>query len=93
MATKNKHTAFNSSSGKDLGCCRVESLVSIDERGQMVLPKEIREKAEICPGDKLVLLLWETDEKVCCISLIKADYLDQMVKDLLSPMMKDIASK
>jgi len=25
------------------GCCRVESIVSVDERGQMVLPKEIRE--------------------------------------------------
>ena len=27
-----------------VSCCKVEALVSIDERGQMVLPKELREK-------------------------------------------------
>jgi AbrB family looped-hinge helix DNA binding protein len=36
-------------------CCRVESLISVDERGQMVLPKELREKANIRAGDKLAL--------------------------------------
>ena len=25
-------------------CCKVEAMVSVDERGQMVLPKEIRDK-------------------------------------------------
>jgi hypothetical protein len=29
-----------------IGCCKVESLISVDERGQMVLPKEIRDKAD-----------------------------------------------
>jgi antitoxin PrlF len=29
--------------GKNASCCRVESLISVDERGQMVLPKELRE--------------------------------------------------
>ncbi|MHA1431222.1 MAG: HgcAB-associated protein HgcC, partial [Candidatus Freyarchaeota archaeon] len=27
------------------GCCKVEAIISIDERGQMVLPKEVRDKA------------------------------------------------
>ena len=26
-----------------LSCCKVEAIVSVDERGQMVLPKELRE--------------------------------------------------
>ena len=47
-----------SSSGNDQPCCKVESVVSIDERGQMVLPKEIREKANIHSGDKLALVSW-----------------------------------
>ena len=29
------------------GCCNVEAVVSVDERGQMVLPKEIRDKVGI----------------------------------------------
>lgn len=75
---------------KGLGCCKIEAVVCIDERGQMVLPKEIRDKAKICSGDKLAVMNWEKDGKVCCISLIKADYFAEMAKDLLSPMMEEI---
>ena len=76
--------------GKDRGCSTVESVVGIDERGQMVLPKEIREKSKICPGDKLVVVSIEKDGKFCCLSLIKAQDFEGMVKDHLSPMMSDI---
>ena len=31
--------------GKEMNCCKVESIISVDERGQMVLPKELRDKA------------------------------------------------
>ena len=35
------------------GCnCQVDALVTIDGRGQIVLPKEVREKAYIKEGDK-----------------------------------------
>ncbi len=71
-------------------CCKVEALVSIDDRGQMVLPKELREKANIRPGDKLAVTSWEKDGKVCCISLTKAEELTEMVKAALGPVMKDI---
>ena len=46
------------------GCCKVEALVSIDERGQMVLPKEARDKANIHPGDKLAVISWGKGEEV-----------------------------
>jgi antitoxin PrlF len=72
------------------GYCKVESLVTIDERGQMVLPKEIRERADIHSGDKLAVIGWEKDGKICCISLIKADELSGMVKDMLSSLAKNI---
>ncbi len=71
-------------------CCRVESVVSVDERGQMVLPKEIREKANLQAGDKLVLIGWEKDGQICCISLVKADQLAGMVKGLLGPMLQEL---
>ena len=72
------------------GCCKVEALVSVDERGQMVLPKETRDKANIRAGDKLALISWVKDEKICCLSLIKAEDFAGMVKGLLGPVMKDI---
>ncbi len=71
-------------------CCKVEALVSVDERGQMILPKEIRDKANIRAGDKLAVTSWEKDGKICCISLIKAEELTEMVKGILGPVMKDI---
>ncbi|MFQ5797089.1 MAG: HgcAB-associated protein HgcC [Bacteroidota bacterium] len=75
---------------RGLGCCKVESVITVDDRGQMVLPKEIRETAKIRPGDKLAVIGWEKDGKVCCISLIKVEDLTEMVKDMLGPVMKGI---
>jgi antitoxin PrlF len=72
-------------------CCKVEAMTSVDERGQMVLPKEIREKANIRPGDKMAVIVWEKAGKVCCINLIKADEFTGMVKNLLSPMMEEMS--
>jgi len=71
-------------------CCKVEALVSIDDRGQMVLPKELREKANIRAGDKLAVTSWEKDGKVYCIFLTKAEELTDMVRATLRPVMKDI---
>ena len=71
-------------------CCNVEALVSVDERGQMVLPKELREKANIRAGDKLAVISHEAEGKICCISLVRAEDFAEIVKNMLSPMMKDI---
>lgn len=71
-------------------CCKVESIITIDDRGQMVLPKDTREKAGIRAGDKLALITWEKDGKVCCFSLIKAEELSGMAKTVLGPMIKEI---
>jgi antitoxin PrlF len=75
------------------GCCKVEALVSVDERGQMVLPKEARDKADIHAGDKLALISWEKGGQVCCLSLIKAESLTDMVKGMLGPLMSEIFQK
>jgi len=72
------------------GCCRVVAIVSVDERGQMVLPKELRERAGIAAGDKLAAVSCEKDGQTCCISLIKVENLSQLVKEILGPLMADI---
>jgi antitoxin PrlF len=74
----------------DMCCCKVESIVSMDDRGQMVLPKGIRDRAEIRPGDKVAVVCWEKEGRVLCISLIKVENLDDMVKDFLGPVAKEI---
>jgi antitoxin PrlF len=73
----------------EIGSCSVESIVTIDERGQMVLPKEVRERAKIKPGDKLALLSLGKDGKVCCLSLIKVEELESMVKSRLGPVINE----
>ena len=92
MPKKNKNNFCCAPSGV-VSCCKVESLISIDERGQMVLPKEIRDKAGNRAGDKLALVSWEKEGKLCCLSLIKADEFAQMVKGLLGTMMKEMVEK
>ena len=71
-------------------CCRVEALVSVDERGQMVLPKEIRKRANIRGGDKLAITSLEKEGKVCCILLTKAEELADMVRATLGPVAEEI---
>lgn len=71
-------------------CCKVEALVTIDARGQIVLPKDVRDKAGIEAGDKLAVVSFESGGKVCCISLVKSDAFADTVKGLLGPMMNEI---
>jgi len=75
---------------KPVSCCRVEAIINIDERGQMVLPKGLRNKAGIRAGDKIVVTSWEKDGKICCITLTKAALLTETVKRSLGHVIKDI---
>jgi len=71
-------------------CCRVEALVSIDERGQMILPKEVRDRANIRAGDKLAVTSLEKDGRMCCILLTRAEDLSGMVITVLGPVVKNM---
>lgn len=90
MEKKAKGISCCGTPGKAFAGCRVESLVTIDERGQMVLPKELRDRAGIKGGDKLAVIGWERDGRVCCLSLIKAEELSGMVKGVLGPLMGEL---
>ncbi|MBI0582954.1 MAG: AbrB/MazE/SpoVT family DNA-binding domain-containing protein [Methanomassiliicoccus sp.] len=81
---------------KDQACCpdeeeqhRVEAIISVDERGQTVLPKSIRERFDLRPGDKLALVTKERDGKVCCLYLFKATDLMATVKDRFGPLLEE----
>ncbi|MGD8534286.1 MAG: HgcAB-associated protein [Candidatus Aminicenantes bacterium] len=90
MVKKEKNHSCSVGIASRIGCCKVESVVSVDERGQMVLPKELRDKANIRAGDKLAIVGMEKEGKICCISLIKIDEIEGMVKNMLGPLMKEM---
>jgi len=75
---------------ENVECCKVDAIVTIDGRGQIVLPKDLREKAGVRVGDKFAVISHESGGKVCCISLVKADDFAETIKDMLGPMMKGI---
>lgn len=56
-------------------CTPLESVVSIDDRGQLVLPKEIRERWGLKGGDKLAIITSVKDGKICCVAMVKAGML------------------
>ena len=91
MGKQTKPRSCFDAAGGALSCCKVESLISVDERGQMVLPKELRDKANIRAGDKLALISWEKEGEVCCFYLIKTEQLAEQAKGFLGPMMKEMA--
>jgi antitoxin PrlF len=68
--------------------CTIEAVLSIDDRGQMVLPKDVREKAGIHTGDKLALISWEKGGSICCLALMKVENLNEMVRDVLAPVLE-----
>ena len=83
---------------KSVNCCKtdaldgfqVEAVVSVDERGQMVLPKEVREKAGIRAGDKVAVVCLRNRGEVCCTLLIKAEAVADMVQGILGPHMNEL---
>jgi antitoxin PrlF len=92
MPKKNKDNSMSTPDNSPCGCnpvfgCKVEAVLSVDDRGQMVLPKDIREKAGIKNGDKLALISWEKNGSICCLALMKVENLSGMVKDVLGPLM------
>jgi antitoxin PrlF len=92
MPRKSEKVPLCAPATKEMGSCKVESIINIDERGQMVLPKELRDKANIRAGDKLAIVSWDKGGEICCLYLIKTEYLADRVKDFLGPMMKEMAA-
>lgn len=76
-------------SGCDPATCQVEAVLSIDSRGQIVIPKEVRRRANISDGDKLALVSWMTRDEICCLSLIRADNLSSGAAGVMHSLLAD----
>jgi AbrB family looped-hinge helix DNA binding protein len=73
--------------------CRIDAVVTIDAKGQIVLPKDLREKANIKPNDKLALVACEKNGEVCCITMVKAEKLVGAVTKALGPLLKSVTKQ
>jgi AbrB family looped-hinge helix DNA binding protein len=71
-------------------CCRIDAVVTIDSKGQIVLPKDIREKAKLKPDGKLALIGCERGGEICCLVMVKAERLGRSVSSVLGPLLKDV---
>jgi len=69
--------------------CQVEAVLSIDSRGQIVIPKEVRKRANIRDGDKLALVSWMNKDEICCLALIRADNLSSEVSGVMHTLLAD----
>jgi antitoxin PrlF len=74
-------------------CCKIDAVVSVDSKGQIVLPKDLRERANIQSNDKLALVEMERNGEVCCIVLMKAECLSSSVKGMLGPIFHESLEK
>ena len=73
--------------------CRIDAVITIDIKGQIVLPKDLREKAGIKPNDKIALVACEKDGEVCCIMMVRADRLIGAVTQTLGPMLRGVTKQ
>lgn len=73
------------------GCCDVRGVVTVDGRGQMVLPVDLRNELGLKPGERLAIIAMAGDRgETCCLVLIKLERLRAAVKDALGPQFREM---
>ena len=65
----------------------------MDAKGQIVLPKDLREKANIKPNEKLAVVACEKEGEVCCIMLLKAERFGSAVTKTVAPLIKSLTKE
>ena len=73
--------------------CKIDAIITMDAKGQVVLPKDLRDKAGLKAADKIAVVAYEKEGKVCCIVMIKAERLTGAVNKTLSPLLKGMIEK
>jgi AbrB family looped-hinge helix DNA binding protein len=74
----------------EMNCCGVEAVVTVDSKGQMVLPKDLREKIKLKPNDKLAIIICGREDETCCLIMVKAENLGSSVKSFLGPLLREV---
>jgi len=78
------------SAGTSRTRCAVEAVLTLDERGQILLPKDLRKKLGLKAGDKLVAISCCREGETYCITLIQAEKLAKSIRQFLGPLLKEL---
>lgn len=81
---------INLETADDNNCCEIEAVVSFDERGQLVFPKDVRKKFDLKAGEKFLMVSCTNEKGLCCFTMVKTDAVNKMVGNVLNPMLKNI---
>ena len=73
--------------------CRIDAVITMDAKGQIVLPKDLREKANIKPNDKIAVVACEKNGEVCCIMMVKAEKLVGALTKVLGPLLRSVTKQ
>lgn len=92
MSKKNEENSCCGPLNMSSECCRVESVVTIDSKGQILLPKELRKNTGLDTGDRLVVVSMNANTDSPIMVLMKADNFGNLVRNFLGPVMKDLIS-
>jgi antitoxin PrlF len=61
----------------------LEAVISFDERGQLVLPKDVRAKFNLEAEEKFALVSCTNTGELCCFHIIKTQKLSQTIGKLV----------
>ncbi len=64
---------------EEYGCCSIEAIVTVDSKGQIVVPKTLRKKAGFKAYEKIALITFGDEGKISCILMMKAEQLGDTV--------------
>lgn len=67
----------------------IEAVVSVDGRGQLVLPKDVRELLGIEAGGKLAVVVKTSGGVPCCVNLVPVAALSDGVRAVVDPVSEE----
>jgi AbrB family looped-hinge helix DNA binding protein len=73
--------------------CRIDAVISMDSKGQIVLPKDLREKANFKPNEKIAVVTCEKEGEICCIMMLKVEKLQGAVTKTLGPLLEAVTNQ
>ncbi|MBC7114896.1 MAG: AbrB/MazE/SpoVT family DNA-binding domain-containing protein [Archaeoglobi archaeon] len=71
------------------GSAKIETIVTVDAKGCILIPKEIRSRMGLESGDRLMVISG-VDEKnrICCLLLVKPEVFEKEAESMLRGLFK-----
>lgn len=65
----------------------------MDARGQLVVPKDVRQKAGFQANRKLALVSWKRGGATCCVTLQPLDEITEAVRRAYGPILSELVGR